>query len=116
MPNLGIASLHLTPQETFLYQHHLNNLERVGKGGGIINADGSISTIKNITREIDGKTYIFPTIWDGKELPVPEATMKAQQAGFDKWPSYKSQDEADKRYDAMHKFMDQQVGLFGNKP
>ena len=46
----------------------------------INNPDGSISTEKTITIEIDGKHYLIPTIVDGKQL-TPDQAVMATMAG-----------------------------------
>jgi len=63
--------------------------------------------IFNITAEIEGKTYVLPTVWDNQIVSPDEAVKRAHARGLDKWPSYKTEDEASKRYDAMHGYMEQ---------
>lgn len=92
----------LTPQEQFLLNHHEKELAR----GGVKNADGSISTVKQITVERDGRTYSIPTIWDGKEVDTKTAIKKAEERGWSNWPSYASEKEAQARYDQIHTVMD----------
>lgn len=97
------ATLNLSPQEQALYQRHLTNL----KGpGGVTNADGSRSTIRNITAEIDGRTYVVPTVYDGKIVSDDEAVTRAKAAGLQSFPSYATEAEAEKRYNAIHSFME----------
>jgi hypothetical protein len=105
MPDLSS----LTPQEQFLYQHHKQNLEGPGK---VMNADGSISTIKNITIESNGRTYIIPTVWNGKFLSNQDAIKQAQAVGLEKWPSYGSEEEADARYNQLHAIMEKDVEAY----
>lgn len=100
----------LSPQEKSLYERHLTNLH--GPGGvdnppSKDNPEGSRSTIFASTFEIDGKTYIIPTVWDGKILKPDDALAKARAEGLDKFPSYASEDEAEKRYKRLHDFMEQ---------
>lgn len=102
--------LKLSPQEKSLYERHLTNLR--GPGGvdnppSKENPEGSRSTIFASTFEIDGKTYIIPTVWDGKILKPDDALAKARAEGLDKFPSYASKDEAEKRYKRLHDFMEQ---------
>lgn len=96
------AALKLTPQEQYLYMHHLNN---INTRQGTNNPKGDYSTIRSISAEINGKTYNLPTIWHGKELTPPEAVKQAEAAGLHNWPAYATEEEATKRYDAMHQFM-----------
>jgi hypothetical protein len=101
--------LKLTPQEKNLYSTHLKNLN--GPGGvdnppDKDNPKGSRSTLFVSTFEVDGKTYAVPTVWDGKKHTPDEALARAKKDGLDKYPSYASQEEAKKRYDDMHGFME----------
>lgn len=98
----AFKALKPNPQETYLYQHHLRNLET---GKAVTNPDGSTSTIFNITVERGGKTYVIPTIWDGKAVSPQEAQARAGAAGWDKWPSYGSEGEAEARYNKLHDAM-----------
>lgn len=101
-----LPDLNLNQQENNLYLHHQNNLET---GKAVQNADGSVSTVRQITVERGGKTYNIPTVWDGKILSNQDAIKRAGQEGWDKWPSYKSDKEAQARYDQMHQVMGKQV-------
>lgn len=108
MPSAGgINSLGLTPQELYLYEHHVGNI----KGKSVVNnANGSTSTLYAMTVEgPGGRTYTLPTVWDGKILPARQAIQRAAKQGWDKWPSYASPDEAEARYSAMHDFLAQDV-------
>src|SRR5215831_2996148 len=98
----GIESLKLNPQEQFLYDLHANNLRNP-----VINPDGSISTLRQMTVEVDGRTYNVPKVWNGKILDDDAAMQRAREVGLDKFPSYPTREEAQKRYDEMHKFMEQ---------
>jgi hypothetical protein len=101
------AELKLTAQERALYQRHLGNV--VGPGG-VTNGDGSRSTIYSITREIEGRHYTLPTVYDGKVLSANEATDRAVQQGLANFPSYASGAEAEARYQALHGYMDKDKG------
>lgn len=113
------TALHLTPEEKSLYQRHLSNLHGPG---GVDNPDGSRSTLFQTTVEHDGKFYVIPTVFDGKILwdkgaadPAAKAVDKVKQIGWDKFPSYKSEEEAEARYDAMHKFMEKDTADYKRK-
>lgn len=112
-------ALEFTPQEASLYQRHLSNLNGPG---GVDNPDGSRSSLYQAVQEHNGKFYNIPTVWDGKRevepwtrpsdgktFDVPNATAlkKVEKEGWDKFPSYKTPEEADQRYDQMHHFMEQ---------
>jgi len=102
-----INSLGLTPQEEFLYQHHVGNLQ---SGKAVHNEDGSVSTIYSINTEgPGGLTYNLPTVWDGKIVPAQEAIQRAAEVGWNRWPAYATSDEADARYEQMHRFMARDV-------
>jgi len=103
------ADLKLTPQEQALYQRHVTNLTGPG---GVDNADGSRSTLSQMSIERDGKTYNVPTVWDGKILPPADAMKRADQEGLDKFPSYGSQSEAEARYAQMHSYMEKDTAQY----
>lgn len=97
------SELKLTPEEKNLYDTHLRNL--IGPGG-VDNADGSRSSVKSMMVEFDDRTFVLPTVYGGKILDKDEAIAKAKEIGLNKFPSYDSQEEAEKRYDQLHKFME----------
>lgn len=96
------ADMTLTPQEKNLWTRHRANLDQ----GGVKNADGTTSTLSTITTEIDGRTYVLPTIWDNKRLGTEEAIGRAKKAGLEKFPSYGSEEEANARYDKLHSLIE----------
>lgn len=97
------ADLKLNPQELSLYERHLKNLNGPG---GVDNPDGSRSTLYQANVEHDGKHYNIPTVYDGKILPWREAADRADAQGWRNFPSYNSPDEAEARYNDMHKYME----------
>lgn len=120
------AALKLTPQEKALYQRHLTNLN--GTGGvdnppTAENPQGSRSTLFQTTVEHDGKFYAVPTVWNGKILAdrtadgkfagiSKEGLANVKREGWDKFPSYKTEAEAEARYQQMHDFMDRDTGEY----
>lgn len=66
------------------------------------NPDGSQSNVKLGTWEIDGKTYAIPTMVDGKQLSNEDALKVAKSHGFSNYPSFKSQNEAEKWIQKYH--------------
>lgn len=96
------ADMKLTPQERALYEHHLGNVAK----GGVRNSDGSVSTLLQMTVEHDGKIYSVPTVWDNKKLTQDEAIARVEKAGWDKFPSYVSEAEAQARYDKLHTYLE----------
>lgn len=95
----------LSPQERYLYQHHLDNLAK----GGVKQPDGKTSTIFKMDVEVNGKTYNIPTVWDNKIVDPDEAMKRAGKVGLDKFPSYDTPDEATNRYNQMHDFMERDL-------
>ena len=104
--NAAMKDLNLTPQEQFLYQHHLTNLYG---GGAVNNPDGSSSTVYQAGIGMNGKQYNIPTVWHGKILPVEAALQQAQRVGLDKYPSYATPEDAESRYQAMHPYMERDL-------
>lgn len=102
------ASLKLTPQEKALYRRHLTNLTG---SGGVDNPDGTRSTLKDITVESEGKTYVIPTVYGGKVVPNDEAWKRAKTHLKD-FPSYANDAEASARYGSMHQYMEQDTAQF----
>ena len=106
--NAANRDMGLTPQEQALYQRHLTNLTGPG---GVDNANGSRSTLYQTSVEgPGGRTYNIPTVWDGKILPPAEAIRRVAEIGWDKFPSYGSEDEAEARYQQMHNYMERDTG------
>jgi hypothetical protein len=103
--------LKLNPQEMALYQRHIANLTG---SGGVDHPNGDRSTIYQSSVERGGKTYNIPTVWDGKILPVDEAIKRVAAEGWDKFPSYKDENQAETRYQQMHSFMDEDTSRFLN--
>lgn len=111
--NFGRANraLKLTPQEQFLYMHGIKNMVT---GNGFARSGGELSTISQLNVEgPGGRAYNIPSIWNGKELTEAEAKKRAAAVGWDKWPSYSTWQEADRRYiEDMHPYMDRDVQQF----
>lgn len=119
----------LNPQEANLYKMHLFNL---WGSGGTNNDDGSRSSLYQAVQEHGDKFYNIPTVWngkretepwtrsDGKTFDVPNQTAldNVAKTGWDNFPSYKTPEEADERYDQMHGFMEQDTAdyMAGNGP
>lgn len=105
----GMKSLGLTPQEQFLYQWHVNNITGQNGGKAVHNSDGSTSTILQMSEPVNGKWYNVPSVWDGKKHTEDQAFDHAAKMGWDKWPSYATEKEAEARYQKMHAFMEKDV-------
>ncbi|TGV15832.1 hypothetical protein EN816_00850 [Mesorhizobium sp. M8A.F.Ca.ET.173.01.1.1] len=108
-----MPALKLTPQEQHLYQHHLDNLNN---HTFVRNEDGSVSTLYQTSVDIKGRTYNFPTVWDGKLLSPHAAVERSiKEGGLDSWPSYPTVDAAESRYQDMHKVLEQDVSTLDQK-
>ena len=99
----------LTQEEQGLYDRHLKNLYGPD---GVTNQDGSRSTLFATSVDVDGKTYMIPTVWGGKVLPADQALERAKKEGLDKFPSYASSQEANDRYSIMHRYMDKDASAY----
>lgn len=124
--NSAMSDLKLNPQEKSLYQMHLDNLYG---SGGVDNPDGSRSTLFQAVQEHNGKYYNIPTVWNGAIQTVPSvnpttgstvqvpnliALQNVEKAGWNKFPSYNSPEEADQRYDQMHSYMEKDTAQYQN--
>jgi hypothetical protein len=100
----------LTPQENFLYQHHLKNLYGSGK---TISPGGDISTVlQAVVPGPGGRYYNIPTVWDGQALTTDESMSRAAALGWHQWPSYATPEQADLRYDWMHGILSRSTDLY----
>ncbi len=113
-PLSQLLGMGLSPQEQNLYWHHLNNLYGPGK---VEQPNGDISTVlQAVVGGPGGQFYNIPTVWNGQQLTVPEATARAVDVGWRNWPSYASPELADLRYETMHGMMGRDVGQYlGNR-
>jgi hypothetical protein len=100
--DLAKRTLKLTPQEENVYRHHLGNLWR----GGVPMQGGGIASFRSITVGVDGKTYVIPTVWYNQIVSNDEALKHAHALGMNNWPAYDSEEEAERRYQEMHRYMD----------
>lgn len=110
LPSAPIVSeMKLTPQEQFLYQWHVNNI--TGKNGGksFKQPNGATSTVLQMIEPVNGKWYSIPSVWDGKPHTEDQAYDHAEKIGWEKFPSYATQDAGQKRYDQMHAYMERDV-------
>jgi hypothetical protein len=95
-----------TPQERYLYQHHLNNFRR----GGVPHPSGELSTYLSRGMEFNGRQYILPSVWNGEIIDDEDEIMRrAHAVGIDNFPSYATVEEGDARYQEMHKLMEQDM-------
>lgn len=61
-----------------LVEHHFYN---IANGKAVQNEDGSLSTVKGIIVEIDGRDTLIPSIWDGQEVSEEVAIENAKKSG-----------------------------------
>lgn len=80
-------------------RHHYTN---IANGNAIENADGTLSTVRNITVEMGGKVFVLPTVWDGREVDTSTAIDFARKTDVD-WPSFESEKEANAWYSKTKK-------------
>ena len=80
-------------------RHHYTN---IANGMSVENADGSLSTVKNITIERDGLHYVLPTIWDGREVDTQTAIRNSTNINIE-WPVFNSEEEANAWYEKTKK-------------
>jgi hypothetical protein len=97
--------LQLTPQEQFIYRHHLANLAK----GGVRQPGGDVSTFLSTTVGIDGRSYILPTVWGNRIVTEDEAVQMARMAGLQNFPSYASDEEAEARYKQIHPYFERDL-------
>lgn len=116
LPSAGITTLmSLTPQEQFLYQWHVNNVTGRNGGKSFKQPNGATSTVLQMVEPAevfglnDGLWRNIPSVWDGKPHSEDEAIEHAKKIGVSKWPAYKTEKEAQDRYDKMHEFMEKDV-------
>ena len=98
----ALAELSLTPQEQYMFRHHLGNLYR----GGVQQPTGQVSTYLGSTFDVGGRHYMLPTVWDNQIVAPDAAFERARAAGMENWPSYGSEQEAEQRYEQIHGYME----------
>jgi hypothetical protein len=65
-----------------ILEHHFYN---IANGTAKKNEDGTLSTVKTVIVDIDGRQTLIPTIWDGEEQPIDIAIDNAINSGVN-WP------------------------------
>jgi len=58
------------------------------------NKDGTVSHLKLGTFGFDDRTYVLPTMIEGKQVTFGEARDSALSHGLDKYPSFSTEAEA----------------------
>ena len=77
-------------------RHHYEN---IANGKAVENEDGSLSTVKTIIVEIDGREVLIPTVWDGQIVSQEEAIRRSMESGIE-WPSDEPTEEGRARLQA----------------
>lgn len=65
-----------------ILEHHFYN---IANGKAVQNDDGTLSTVKTVIVDIEGKPTLIPTIWDGEEQPIEVAIDNAVNSEIN-WP------------------------------
>ena len=104
-------SLDLNGRERKLYERHLKNL---WGSGGVTGEMGNRSTLMATTVGFGGRTYLIPTVWDGKILSDEQAILRAKREGLRNFPQYRSVEEAQARYSKIHDYMDMDTEQWTN--
>lgn len=66
------------------------------------NADGSVSTVRSISVEVDGRTYLVPTVSDDGELLSDDAAIAAFEQTGRHLGAFASREAADSYAQALH--------------
>lgn len=103
--------LKLNTRERKLYERHLKNL---WGSGGVTGEMGNRSTLMATTVGFGGRTYLIPTVWDGKILSDEQAILRAKREGLRNFPQYRSVEEAQARYSKIHDYMDMDTEQWTN--
>lgn len=70
-------------------RHHYQN---IADGKAVENEDGSLSTVKTLIMEVDGREILIPTVWDGQIVDDEDAIDNAMRSGIE-WPSAEPTEE-----------------------
>lgn len=77
----------------------------------VTNADGSKSNVKLATVGIGDKTFVIPTMVEGKDLPIKEAVRTARNYGLSNYPSFANPKEAENWSKKYHGSIDERGKL-----
>ena len=83
--------LRLSVESSPIYQHGVNNL---ATGGYMDNDDGSFSTVRSGSINVDGREMLIPTVYDKRQVGWDEAISRARASGVD-WPTFDTPEEAE---------------------
>lgn len=77
----------------------------------VTNKDGSKSNVKLATVGIGNKTFVIPTMVEGKDLPVKEAVKTAIDYGLTNYPSFSNPQDAESWSEKYHGSIDEKGNL-----
>lgn len=77
----------------------------------VTNPDGSRSNVKLATVGIGDKTYVIPTMVEGKQLSIKESVDKAKSYGLSNYPSFSDPKEAENWSKKYHGSIDERGKL-----
>lgn len=98
------ADVSQTDKETALYEYHKQNLD----SGNFIDDEQGMTTVNIIgVTGPDDRIYNVPGYADGKRLTDEEARARAEQMGWDMFPSYATGADADAAAQSMHRMIEE---------
>lgn len=77
----------------------------------VTNKDGSKSNVKLATVGIGNKTFVIPTMVEGKDLPIKEAVKTAIDYGLTNYPSFSNPQDAESWSEKYHGSIDEKGNL-----
>lgn len=98
------APTDLSPQEQNLLEYSRNNMR---KGTTMDNNGDTTSVYITGIEGPDGRQYNVPGYADGKLLSPQEMQANAEKTGWDKYPSYATEAEAEAAAQKVHKYVEQ---------
>ena len=78
-----------------------------GKYPYVKNDEGTVSNVMTSVIGVDDKFYAIPTMRDGNKYSVKEATDIAIKEGINKYPKYKTQEDAVNFSKSIHNNVDE---------
>lgn len=94
-----------------IIEHHFKN---IANGMAVQNDDGTLSTVRTIIVDIDGRETLIPTVWDGEIVDDETAVSRAMESPTN-WPTAHG-DNAVKILEGwdtdVHEFTDEKTGEF----
>jgi len=88
----------LAIKENPIIKHHRNTIKQ---GQAVENQDGSVSTVRTMIININGKETLIPTVWDGEILDANQSVDRAMKSGI-KWPTATTVSELESLDKTLH--------------